>query len=237
MKIPRHPFAVCGRIAQCWLFVHRVPVEDVRVLLPAPLELVTHGGFAFWNVVVCRLTNMRPFPLPAAFGIGYWHVAYRLHARLAGKIEGLYFVGSECDRTLVTWSGNLLTDFRFRTARIRVEASERSVDGSVGAARFRIDRTSTPAFADGSPFATLDEAAQALEYPPRALCPTDDGSVSVVQVRRDPAAWRWRNVAATEARWVLPGLAEAPLELCYEIEPIDYRWERAQRVKGRPCAS
>jgi hypothetical protein len=236
MKIPRHPFAVCGRIEQCWLFVHRVPVEDSRALLPAPLALVTHGGFAFWNVVVCRLVNMRAFPLPAACGIGYWHVAYRLHAKVA-ELEGLYFVGSECDRALVTWAGNLLTDFRFRTARIRVEANERTVDGAVGAARFRIDRTATPTLAEGSPFATIEEGAQALEYPPRAICPTDDGGVSAVQVRRDPAAWRWRNVVATEARWTLPGLAGAPLELCYEVEPIDYLWERAQRVNIQPCAS
>jgi hypothetical protein len=188
---------------------------------------------------------MRPFPLPAACGLGYWHVGYRLHAKVATRggqdLEGLYFVQSNCDRRVVTWAGNLLTDFRFRTARIRVTAGEQSVDGTVetadGTASFCIDRLASAQLADGSPFAALADAAKALEYPPRALCPQGNGALTSVQVRRDPSAWRWCNVVATEVSWLLRGLGGAPLELCYEVEPIDYLWERGRTVHVEPCVS
>src|SRR5207253_2962961 len=109
----------------CWLFTWRTPEANARALLPAPLELVTRGGYAFWNVVVCEMRAMCPAPLPAEIGLGYWHVAYRLHARVrleSGEVvEGLYFVRSDCDRALVTFAGTLLTGFRFHTARIQIE--------------------------------------------------------------------------------------------------------------------
>jgi hypothetical protein len=52
---------------------------------------------------------MRPAGLPAALGIGYWHVAYRLLVRAklrsGEEITGLYFVRSEADQPLIAAAG------------------------------------------------------------------------------------------------------------------------------------
>lgn len=245
MKLPRHPFAMRGRIEQCWIFVHRTLAENVRGLLPDTLSPITHGGFAFWNIVVCRLSGMRPPPFPASVGLGYWHVAYRLHVRASSRsladLAGLYFIRSDCDRRLVATAGNLLTDFHFRRTEISVHARGPAVEGRVaaadGTATFRIDRAATPQLADGSPFNSLEEAAEALEYPPRALSPDSGDALWVVHVRRDPAAWRWRNVVVTEERWPFFVGRETAPELCYEVEPIEYHWERGHRLHLEPCAS
>ena len=243
MNVPG--ITIRGRIAQCWLFVYRAPAETVAALLPRQIEPVTKDGFAFWNIVVCRLDGMRPTPLPAVIGLGYWHVAYRLHVRARKEtgepIEGLFFVRSDCDRRLVASAGNWLTDFNFHVAQVGVAASPSGVTGTIispdATAAFEIDHHTEPRHSPGSPFASLHAAANALEYKPAALSPVGDDSVSVVAVRRDAAAWRWKPVAVSEARWQFLDGREATLELCYEVEPVDYVWERRRVIRVKPCAS
>lgn len=242
MKLPRNSFAVAGSIRQCWLFVYRVPEEIARPLLPAPLRLVTHGGYAFLNIVVCRLSGMRPAFLPAGVGLGYWHVAYRWHACAATTagtaIEGLHFIRSDCDRWIVAQSGNLLTDFHFHRAAIRIETTPASVTGRIrvseGDANFRIDRQAPPALAPGSPFATLEEAAAFLKYKPFGLAVESADTLQIVRVRREESAWRSRCVKVLNAEWQLLAGWQAVLEICYEVEPIGYRWERGITVRVVP---
>ncbi len=242
MKFRRNPITVAGSIRPCWLFVYRLPAATARGLLPEPLRLVTRDGFAFLNIVVCRLRGMRPVPLPASVGLGYWHVAYRLHAWAKHEdgtmLEGLHFLRSDCDRLLIEKSGNLLTDFNFHRAGISVVESAAAVTGHIASAdapaRFRIDRRLAPALAAGSPFATLEEAAAALKYRPFGLSVESEDTLNVVRVRRTEAAWRSRVVAVAEADWRFLDNHEAALELCYEVEPIDYVWERGQVVRVVP---
>ena len=236
MKLPG--ITIRGRIAQCWLFAYRTPAETVAALLPPQLEAVTKSGFAFWNIVVCRLEGMRPTPLPAVFGRGYWHVAYRLHVRAkmhsGAAIEGLFFVRSDCDRRLMAVAGNWLTDFNFHVAEIGVAAHAAGVAGKIvspdAAAAFEIDHCITPQLATGSPFGSLEAAAKALEYRPAALSPAGNNAVDVVAVTRDAAAWRWKTVTVADARWQFLDGREATLEFCYEVEPVDYVWERRRTI-------
>ena len=236
----KNPLTVRGSIRRCWLFSWRTPEAQARSLVPAPMQLVTRDGFAFWNVVVCEMAAMRPAPLPAWIGLGYWHVAYRLHVRVREEggrdLEGLYFVRSDCDHRLVAGLGNVLTDFRFRTARITVARSATSVEGQISAsdapARFRIDRTVAPILAAGSPFTDLAEAAAFLKYKPRAFSPLTPGAVNAVQVVRDERAWHSRVVSVTEQDWNFFTDREATPELCTEVEPIDYQWNRGEIVRA-----
>jgi hypothetical protein len=244
MNLPRNPFAVAGSIRQCWLFVYRLPLAAAQRLLPPPLRLVVHGGFAFMNIVVCRLSGMRPAILPAMVGLGYWHVAYRLHAwapcETGRTLEGLHFLRSDCDRRVVAWTGNRLTDFNFHTADVRVVETENSVNGDIDSptapAHFLINRDEAPTLAAGSPFSTLESAAAFLKYKPYGLSVENEDTLQVVRVRREEAAWRSRVVVVREAQWRFLDGCEAEFELCYEVEPIDYRWERGHRVRVKPCA-
>jgi hypothetical protein len=241
----KNPFTVCGRIERCWLFVYRTPAEAAGKLLPAPLELVTRGGFAFWNIVVCRIAGLRPAPLPATVGLGYWHVAYRLHVRAPMEdgpvLEGLHFLRSDCDQPLVALAGNLITDFRFHRAGIRIEEKGSAVRGRIrakgGEAIFRLNRQAPTGLSASSPFTSLAEAAEWLKYKPCGLSPAGGESVNAVRVIRKETAWRSRLVTVQEARWEFLALQETELELCYEVEPIHYQWERGRILRVRKCAS
>jgi hypothetical protein len=231
----KNPLTMVGRLARTWLLTYQTPAEDARALLPAPFSPVERGGLAFFNVVLCRIESMRPRGVPAALGISYWHVAYRLYARGAG-VEGLYFLRSDCDNRLIAAAGARLTDFGFHAARVTVseEGGRASLEVSSegGAARVVIDRASPPELPPGSAFGSLDEAAAFLKYKPCGLSLERPGLLNVVRIRRDEAAWRARLVRVLEARLAFfDGKKIAP-EICYEVEPIEYRWQRAELLKA-----
>lgn len=235
MKLRRNPFTMRGQLRRCWLFNYRTPEDKARALLPAPLELVTHGGFAFWNVVVCELRSLRPAPLPAILGAGYWHVAYRLHAKArldSGEtVEGLYFVRSDCDRWLMAQAGNLLTNFRFHLAKIEVETGEATVEGKVltpGAdAHFRIRNQAPTALTPGSPFASVSEAAEFLKYNPCSFTPVSS-EVEIVRIKRREADWKSRLVTPEVNDWHFLSGQDVVPEVCYALDPVDYEWSRAE---------
>lgn len=245
MIFQMNPFTVRGRLRRCWLFVYRTPAAVARALLPSQLDLVTRDGFAFWNIVVCQIGALRPAPLPAALGLGYWHVAYRLHVRaqpLGGApVEGLWFLRSDCDSALVAAGGNLVTDFRFHRATIEVAETEDAVAAKIAAsggdAQFHLNRKAPPQLAAGSPFANVEEAAAFLKYKPFGISPSGAEAVNVVRVAREESAWRSRLVAVEDARWQFLARHETALEICYEVEPIDYQWERGKILRVASCAS
>jgi hypothetical protein len=228
-----------GVLDRCWLFTYQTPEEEARALLPRQLEPVTHGGCAFWSVVVCHIQAMRPKPLPALLGMSYWHVAYRFYVRChpasGPPLEGLYFLRSDCDRPLITLLGNLLTDYQFHTAGVEVAEEPPFVHFSVRSpdapAHATLDRSRPAELPTHSVFASLDEAAAFLKYQPRALSITEDGRVNVVAITRDEAAWNSRLVTVTGAEWkFLEGRTVRP-EICYEVEPIAYQWNRGRQVR------
>ena len=245
MIFQKNPCAVRGRLRRCWLFVYRTPVESARALLPLQLEPITRDGFAFWNIVVCKIGGLRPALLPAAVGLDYWHVAYRLHVRAQTEggavVEGLHFLRSDCDRALVALAGNVVTDFHFHHATVAVSEEASGITGKIrargGDADFRLGSETPSSLNPGSPFASLDSATEWLKYKPFGLSPCGDGAINVVRVARDEAAWRSRLVAVEKARWEFLEAHETALEICYEVEPIDYQWERGRIVRVKKCAS
>lgn len=227
----KNPVTMKGMIERCWLFAFRAPEAGIRPLLPPPLEPVVRGGWGFWNVVVCRVGSMRPRFAPRFMGMGYWHVAYRLYARFAGE-EGLYFVRSDCDSALMSWMGNLMTDFNFHTAGVTVREEPGRVslriDSPDAPGSAEIDRVGPPSLAPGSPFGSLAEASAFLKYKPLGLSVGTDGRVNRVRIVRDESAWRGRAVAVADQRWAFFGGREAHPELCTEVDPIEYRWNRGE---------
>ncbi len=219
-----------GRLDRCWLFTFRAPEGEARAILPAPLVPVTRERQAFWNVVVCRVGAMRPRGLPGFLGVGYWHVAYRLLVR-HGDEEGLTFLRSDCDSALMAWMGNLMTDFRFHAGNVKVQEDGDEVRIQIdapGAGAAVTLRRGGGRLPKHSLFRTLDEAASFLKYKPRGYSVGKDGQVRVVRILRDESAWRARPVEIVSQNWeFFKGMPVTP-ELCTEVDPIAYQWNRSE---------
>jgi len=236
MLVRKNPLTIVGRLQRCWLFVYRAPVEAVRLVLPPPLEPLARSGYAFWNIVVCQIHAMRPKHLPAAVGVSYWHVAYRLYVQLplpTGEVvQGLYFVRSDCDRWLMSLLGNLLTDFRFHVASIVVREEPDAVLLRVASkhapAQARLVAAGVPQLAAGSPFASAQEAAAFLAYEPHGIALTPAGHANIIHVTRDERAWRSHPLRVESAEWTFFAGQDVCLESCYAVEPIAYQWDRGR---------
>jgi len=225
-----------GDIDLCWLFAYRVPAEQVERLLPKPLELVRKGGFAYINVVISELRHMRPAGLPSFVGLHYWHIAYRLYCRyrcVNGQvIEGLYFLRSDADKGAMVFAGNLLTDFRFHRAKLIVDLTRESLDAKIesagGDAEFTVDRLSPVQLPPDAPFADLAEAKKELQYKPAAFFVHHD-RVDVLKITRNEEDWQAKLVKVDRAEFEFLKPFDAKLEICYELAPIHYQWNRAER--------
>jgi len=232
----KNPLTMTGTIDRCWLFTFQSPPEWAEAWLPDALTPVLHNGHAFWNVVVCHVDRMRPKGFPKWTGVSYWHVAYRLYVNFAppgeAPIEGLYFVRSDCSSPLMAVMGNIMTDFRFHSARIRVNTDKDNVavnidaPGGKGSAWLR--RKEAPALPAYSAFDNLEEAAAFLKYKPYGISVDKRGSANVVSITRDEAAWHSRLVPVDNQEWAFFENLPIRPEICYEVDPIDYQWNRGK---------
>jgi hypothetical protein len=158
------------------------------------------------------------------------------------RTQGLYFVRSDADRAMIRVGGNLVSEFRFQPSLVeRAEAAgierwrvrSRDHSGDLDAA-FSED---TAELAEGSPFASMDEARSFLKYRPMGLAPDDEGRrLRLAEVFRDEAAWNERPVSVIALRSAyLESLGEggAVVEMATRVAPIDYRWRlgRSESIK------
>jgi hypothetical protein len=237
--LPPNPVAMAGRIERCWLIVYRAPLDQVQARLPEGFEAVEHAGFGFFHLVVCAISGMRPAGLPSWCGFGYRHAAVRILCRVRledGSAQaGLHFLRSDCDAPPampLARLGNWVTDFRFHPARISLtaegSATRIEVAGSSPAA-WTLDPQAPLRNRDRSPFRCVEEAVRFLKYPAHALSPAGPGRVHVLSITRDEAAWRSRPVGVLEERIDFLRGTGAELEMAFEVDPIDYVWNRGKR--------
>jgi hypothetical protein len=252
------PFAMKGRLSECLLLSYRTPARSVRHLVPGTMDLVTRDGWAFWNVLACRVEGLRPAGAPACLGVDFRHVAYRLHvkARTAegNTLDGLYFVRSDADKRRVRRLGNLLTPFRFNAAGVELSAAKRDGaevltvavtgrdDAAANDALLRVEAGAgiEPVWqpGTGSPFDSADDAGRFLKYRPLAIGPDLDGRyLELAEVVRDESKWRERPVRVLEAHFKFLrrlGQDELHLERATRVDPIEYRWRLGRRAAVAP---
>ena len=229
----KNPITMRGRLEKCWLFTFRTPEEDVAGLIPDQLTLLSRDGFAFWNIVVCEISGLRPAGIPLWMGLRYRHVGYRLYVRYQPNgvpVEGLYFVRSDCDSGLIKITGNLLTDFDFHRAKVGIEDTSVSIDSPDASALAKMDHEVPVSLSPGSPFDSIYQAKAVLKYKPFGIAPGSNGKMNVVAIARDEDAWRSKLVHVAEQDWAFFKGRNVVPEVCYEVDPIEYRWNRGRIV-------
>ena len=229
----KNPVTMVGHIEDCWLLTYQSPKAVIQELLPPPFEVVSKEGFAFWNIVICRLSGMRPKWFPA--GIDYYHVAYRTLAKFTTKegkvIEGLYFFRSDCQPKWMAPLGNIVTEFNFHPAEIQIEKDLRQVRFEVfaqgGNANGILHRGRPPVLPINAPFQSVEEAKQFLKYKPVGFFSLEGGTkVNAVFIQRNEREWNDEAVMgeAIEFEFLKPYRKE--FLMAFEVKPIRYQWNR-----------
>lgn len=239
-------------LADALLLCYRTPAASVWPLLPDGLEPVTRGPWAFWNVLACRATHIRPAGVPQLCGTSLTQVSYRLLVQAMnarGELRrGLYFLRSDVDSAIVAATSDRLTDLRPHKAAVAWDADNAGVRVTVtqtdrGAADATIRVTNEPGVRQpDSCFPTLRDAEEFLAYSPLGLATEVNGAgrwLRLTRVKCDHRARRERTLTVAEAQLALfdeLGQRDAALELATRVEPVAYAWEIGEReplIDGR----
>ena len=135
-RLRRHPFEVSAHFRHSLVLAYALPASALEPLLPATLEPDRHGDLGFVVAAFVQTERMRPSFLPAALGLDFFLGGYRIFVRVAGRpsLRGLHIIRSDTDRRLLTFFGNALTSYRYRTvdATCRCENGVARGRGSAG---------------------------------------------------------------------------------------------------------
>lgn len=133
-------------------------------------------------------------------------------------------------------AGNLLTDFNFHRAKIKTRERPEALDIRIWSpdapAQASLSRMTPPRLGPHSAFESPDEAGAFLKYKPFGISIGPSGRANVVEITRREDAWRSKLVEVVEAHWAFFDGMDVRPEVCYEVEPIDYRWNRGRTYES-----
>jgi uncharacterized protein YqjF (DUF2071 family) len=99
------------------LLTYAVAPEGLAALLPPCVFPFVHAGSSYISIVVGNLRGMRPGPVPEFLGTNYYQIVYRAVVLLRGRDgterPGVFFLRSDSNDLVMSYFGNLLTEFRF----------------------------------------------------------------------------------------------------------------------------
>lgn len=121
--LQHHPFAVKAHFDQSLVLAYAVPAEELRPHVPAPLQLdLYEDSHAFIALAMVETRQLRPALFPKFLGRSFTLLGYRAFVRYTGSDgrtrRGLYILRSETDSPFMTFSGNIFTQYRYKTVKL-----------------------------------------------------------------------------------------------------------------------
>jgi uncharacterized protein YqjF (DUF2071 family) len=247
----RHPFPVVARFERVVAVSFAFPKAVFESLVPPGLELDTYEGFGFVTAALVWTRQLRPAAMPAFLGQDFFLAGYRVFTRLCDhsgrRVRGLKIIRSETDSRRMVRLGNVFTGYRYRLASVRIDMAngQTRVVTKLPDGRPTLDLSfqserEPSVLPSGSPFTDWKTARRFAGPMPFTFSPEKDGSFIVIEGRR--SEWKPRPVAVSN--WKV-GLFEEPpfdgitplLANAFEVDEVDYRWERGRVVRPMPSAT
>lgn len=240
--IPKHPIPMKTRFRKCFLVNFGVSPAVMRRILPAPLEPDLHNDEAFLSVVIAAMEKMRPAFLPAAFGVTYLQVVYRVVVRCRGR-RGVFFIRSDANHRFMCLMGNLLTFFRFNHSTMSYRQENNRIHFDLQAApSHHADIQATFDLAQRSDelpatstFETLYEAQQFLVELFAAFSPNpDQRTINVVRIKR--GEWDIKTVPDCRASYQLMASSDlftakhTRLDSVFYVVDLPYYWHTLEQI-------
>ena len=130
--LQHHPFAVKAHFDQSLVLAYAVAAEELRPHVPAPLQLdLYEDSHAFIALAMVETSQLRPALFPKFLGRSFTLLGYRAFVRYTGADgrtrRGLYILRSETNSPFMTFSGNIFTQYRYKTVKLNWQ---KSADGS-----------------------------------------------------------------------------------------------------------
>jgi hypothetical protein len=242
-RLRRHPFPVTAWFDRVVAVSFAFPSEQLRPLLPGPLEVDAFEGLGFVTVAMVWTRGLRPAVLPRWLGQDFFLAGYRVFVKLRDErgrhLRGLKILRSETDKARMVWSGNLLTHYSYR----KIELSETSEGraqrvltrhGGRVTLDLAFDAQSEPAAPPpGSPFPGWHAARRFAGPMPYTFDAEGDGRFVAIEGKR--SEWTPRPIEVLSWHVGLFGEEGFPgrdpvLANAFLVEGVPYRWERGRML-------
>lgn len=240
-KLKRHPLPVVAYFRQSLVLTYALPQQILTPLLPPGLLLDTFGDFGFVAIALVQTDNLRAAFLPKIFGQNFFLSGYRIFSRFhtsSGRtLRGLRILRSDTDRRSMVWSGNALTHYGYRLAKVALTTRDHSLEIEIETPQHEADlhvianlsdeAASLPA---GSPFADWHQA-RLFAGPLPFTFDYEADTHAIVMIEGVRTNWHPRPVKVEVRRVTFfdsPIFAAARpiLASAFYLENIPYRWKR-----------
>jgi uncharacterized protein YqjF (DUF2071 family) len=238
--LKRHPIPIEAYFDYSLVLTFALPAASLEPQLPPGLELDAYGGHGFVAIALVQARSLRPKGLPACLGKDFFLSGYRIFTRHQTRrgqtLRGLYILRSDADSRWMVRLGNLLTQYRYRLARIATTRSPSALNIDVATRGAEADLTLEAELdrvplhlPKDSPFPDW-ESARRFAGPLPYTFDYEAETRSVVLVKGVRKEWSPRPVAVSIARCtffdgafggVRPTLANA-----FFLENVPYHWRR-----------
>ncbi|MFT6863830.1 MAG: hypothetical protein ACJAVK_002392 [Akkermansiaceae bacterium] len=230
-RLGRHPFAVKAYFKESLVLSYALPVETLRPLVPACLEIDCYQERSgFLALALVRTQNLRPHFFPAFMGNDFTLLGYRIFVRYRGndgrRRRGLYILRSETDRTRMVLLGNLFTRYRYR--KVGISWQDDLITSTAGLHIQRAQSVGDVALPNSSVFPDW-RTARRFAGPMPFTFSYDDRTNFMTSVEGVRATWKPEPVKIVEARVPLLaelGLEEAQLANAFTVKNIPYQWKK-----------
>ena len=202
------------------LFMHyRVPAEQLRRLIPEPLEIDTFDGSAWIGIVPFRMTGVAPRFVPPVPGLSSFpELNVRTYVQIDGK-PGVWFFSLDATNPVAVRFARMVFHLKYMDANISFQAKVRVL-------RWNVDQLPVHANPQTEPPAVLDCEYRPIGTPYRAAsgtlehfltaryclyCANSAGKVFRGEIDHDP--WELQEAQAiVRENSMFNGLDIAPLD-------------------------
>jgi hypothetical protein len=242
--LKQHPFPVEARFDRVLALTFAVPESIARELISPKLEVDAYHGSGFVTVALVWTKDLRPAGFPRWLGRDFFLAGFRVFVRMRDeegrRLRGLKILRSETDRMGMVLSGNLMTHYNYRLAKVKVEEHDGVIQvrtcsrEGVPSLEIEIDMSAMPDRPPAdSPFPDWRSARQFAGPMPFTFDDNGDGRFVVIEGKRS----EWTPRPVTVKSWkvamfdeelfagITPVLANA-----FMVEGVPYRWERGRLI-------
>ena len=236
--LKRHPFAVEAFFESSLVLTYAVPVNELKHLLPPPLQLDTlNDKYGFVAVAMVKTKGLRPKGYPAFMGNDFILTGYRMFVRYTDsrgkRRRGLYILKSETDKKKMAFMGNMLTHYNYSKKDIKYKTENGIVSAQIKESDFDIEvdvNSEDVPLPQGSPFADWKEARRyAGPLPFTFTCKPETKQVLIIEGVREN--WVPRPVKVNNAKVGFiesMGFKNAVLANAFIVENIPYYWQKGR---------
>ena len=202
------------------LFLHwPVPIESLRPLIPAELEIDTFEGTAYVGLVPFTMTGVRPWWAPPVPGLSNFHeVNVRTYVHFRGRDPGVWFFSLDAAQAMAVRIARRFWQLPYHFARMSLD---RRADGSIEYESDRLWPGPTPASLrvayrpEGSPRASVPGTIEHFLAERYVLYAGRAGTLQVGRVHHAPYPLQPARVERLDDSLAdaagLPGLDGPPL--------------------------